>query len=137
MMKINGQCHCGEIKFVANIDPEKVVVCHCTDCQIIAGSAFRTVVMSEPNAMTFTRGQPKEYIKIAESGNHRAQGFCANCGTALYATSVGQADKIYGIRLGCVKEKEQLSPKVQIWQRSAQAWLKTLSTITSFAKGPN
>ena len=136
-MEINGQCHCGEINFIANIHPEKVVVCHCTDCQIIAGSAFRTVVMSKPNAIRFTSGQPKEYIKIAESGNPRAQGFCGNCGTALYATSVGQGDKVYGIRLGCVKEKEQLLPKIQIWHRSAQSWLKSLSTITSFSTGPN
>ena len=63
--------------------------------KIISGAPFRTVVMSMPDAVTFTGATPKEYIKIAESGNQRAQGFCANCGTALYATSVGEGERIY------------------------------------------
>ena len=31
-MKIDGGCHCGHISFEAEIDSEKVVACHCTDC---------------------------------------------------------------------------------------------------------
>ena len=29
-------------------------------------------------------GKPKEYVKTAESGGKRAQGFCPDCGTAIY-----------------------------------------------------
>jgi hypothetical protein len=43
-MIIDGACHCGLIKYEAEIDPEKVRVCHCTDCQSLTGSAFRVVV---------------------------------------------------------------------------------------------
>ena len=28
-MQIDGQCHCGQISFEAEIDPELVSVCHC------------------------------------------------------------------------------------------------------------
>ena len=45
-MKIDGQCHCGYIRYEAEIDPEKVAICNCTDCQTLSGSAFRTVVPS-------------------------------------------------------------------------------------------
>jgi len=38
-MKIDGGCFCGNITFEADIDPEKVMICHCTDCQSITGSA--------------------------------------------------------------------------------------------------
>ncbi|WP_445946068.1 GFA family protein [Shewanella sp.] len=101
-MKINGACHCGELAFEAEVDAEKVLVCHCDDCQRLSGSAFRSVVMSKPDGLMFTQGTPKEYIKTAQSGNPRAQGFCGNCGSAIYATSVGEGAKIYGIRLGTV-----------------------------------
>ncbi len=40
-MKIDGSCHCGHISYQAEIDPDKVVVCHCTDCQTMSGAAFR------------------------------------------------------------------------------------------------
>ena len=88
-----------------------MIVCHFSDCQLLSASAFSTVAMSEPNQMTFTKGVPKEYIKIAESINKRVQGFCGNCDSGLYATSVDTEDKIYGIRLGTVFQREQLAPK--------------------------
>lgn len=109
-MQITGRCHCGEVTYQAQVDENKVFNCHCTDCQIISGAPFRTVVMSMPDAVTFTGATPKEYIKIAESGNQRAQGFCANCGTALYATSVGEGERIYGLRLGAVEQAAELIP---------------------------
>ena len=32
-MKIDGRCHCGCVTYEAEIDPEKVLICHCGDCQ--------------------------------------------------------------------------------------------------------
>ncbi|MCS3977997.1 hypothetical protein M2191_002680 [Bradyrhizobium japonicum] len=32
-MQIDGQCHCGQITFEAEIDLEAVSVCHCRDCR--------------------------------------------------------------------------------------------------------
>ena len=43
-MKVSGCCYCGQISFEAEIESDKVRVCHCTDCQILSGSAFRTNV---------------------------------------------------------------------------------------------
>ena len=41
---LRGSCHCGSIRFEGEVDPAKVVVCRCMDCQTLLGSAFRTVV---------------------------------------------------------------------------------------------
>ena len=43
-MKIDGRCHCGFITYEAEVDPDEVYVCHCTDCQAISGTAFRWAV---------------------------------------------------------------------------------------------
>ena len=43
-MKIDGGCHCGYIAYEAEVDPEQTAICHCTDCQTLSGSSFRTVV---------------------------------------------------------------------------------------------
>ena len=42
-MKINGGCHCGYIAYEAKADPGAALICNCTDCQTLSGSAFRTV----------------------------------------------------------------------------------------------
>ena len=43
-MKVDGACHCGELAYEAEIDPERIGVCHCGDYQILSGTAFRIAV---------------------------------------------------------------------------------------------
>lgn len=136
MININGGCHCGEIKFEATVNEEKVILCHCSDCQTLSGTAFRSVVMSKPDGLVFTKGTPKEYVKIAESGNQRAQGFCQNCGSAIYATSVDTINRVYGIRVGCVEQRNELIPSCQIWCRSSVPWIKEIADLPSFDTVP-
>ena len=71
-MKIDGACHCGLITYEADIDPEQVRVCHCTDCQSLTGSAFRVVVPVPADKFSMS-GEPTAYIKTAESGARRVQ----------------------------------------------------------------
>jgi hypothetical protein len=121
-MKIDGGCHCGKITFEAEIDPDKVAICHCTDCQTLSGTVFRTVVPVPEDKLSLT-GKVQIYIKTGSSGAKRQQSFCPNCGSPIYATSVGDGPKIYNIRLGTARQRDQLVPKKQIWHRSAQTWL--------------
>ena len=72
-MKIDGSCHCGAIAYEAEIDPETVGICHCTDCQQLTGTAFRVTAFAPGSAFRIVRGTPKVYVKTAESGNQRAQ----------------------------------------------------------------
>ena len=74
-MKITGGCHCGKITYEAEISLDNVVICHCTDCQSLSGSAFRTVVFSETDAFTFLTGEPGVYVKTGDSGNKRSKHF--------------------------------------------------------------
>jgi len=129
-MKIDGRCHCGAITFEAEVDPATSMVCHCSDCQTISGAPFRTVVPAKEENFRVLSGEPKAYIKIAESGNRRIQGFCGDCGTALYATSAdGEGPKIYGLRHGAISQRDQLPPQKQVWTRSAQSWLAGLHDV--------
>ena len=43
-MKIQGSCHCGYVTYEAEVDPNSVHICNCTDCQKLTGSAFRVTV---------------------------------------------------------------------------------------------
>lgn len=128
-MHINGGCHCGKITFTAEIDPSRVMVCHCTDCQVLSGAPFRAVV-AVPIGKFKLQGTPKSYVKVAQSGNRRAQVFCPDCGTPLYATAAENPTSVI-IRLGCVEQRAQLKPAVQIWQHSAVPWLADLPSLPS------
>jgi hypothetical protein len=126
-MQIDGACHCGAVSFTAQIDPGRVMVCHCTDCQVLSGAPLRAVVAAAIDTLSVS-GQTKRYIKVAQSGNRRAQVFCPDCGTPLWATAPENPTSVI-IRLGCVRQRAQLKPAVQIWQHSALPWLSELASI--------
>jgi hypothetical protein len=126
-MKIDGACHCGEITFTAEIDPSRVMLCNCTDCQIQSGAPFRMVVLAPMEGFEL-HGQPRSYVKVAESGNRRAQMFCPTCATPLFASAPENPTSV-SIRLGCVKQRGELMPAAQIWKRSALPWLADIHSI--------
>jgi hypothetical protein len=126
-MQIDGSCHCGAITFTADIDESQVLACNCTDCQVLSGSPFRAVVVASIEKFA-VHGAPKSYVKVADSGNRRAQMFCPECGTPLYACAPDKPTWV-SIRLGCVTQRRQLKPAKQIWLRSALPWLRELSSI--------
>ena len=127
-MKVQGNCHCGQITYCAEVDPEKVSICHCSDCQMLTGSAFRVSVPAPRETFRLLTGQPKTYIKIAESGTKRAHSFCPNCGTPIHACAVDDPPT-YSLRVGCLRQRAELPPRKQIWCRSSLHWSENLSDI--------
>ena len=86
-MHIDGHCHCGAIAYEAEVDPASAKICHCTDCQTLSGSAFRTVVFTREGTFALRQGRLATYVKTAESGRKREQGFWPICGTSVYSTA--------------------------------------------------
>ncbi len=133
-MKIDGGCHCGAITYAAEIDPDQVLICHCTDCQTLSGSAFRTVALTAPEDFKLLTGTLKTYIKSAQSGAKRAQTFCPNCGTPIYSGPTDNTPGLLGIRLGTTRQRANLMPKTQTWVGSAQGWVRWSQEIGQVAK---
>ena len=125
-MHIDGKCHCGLISFTGEIDPAGVTICHCADCQVMSGAPFRTVVEVPIGQFKLT-GEPKRYTMV-QSGNRWMQAFCPECGTPLFAAAPESPTSVV-VRLGCVTQRAQLRPSVQIWQNLALPWLSELASI--------
>ena len=128
-MKIDGACHCGSITYEASVDPQRVSVCNCTDCQVLSGSPFRVSVPSEPGTFRLVTGKPTVYLKTAESGNRRRQGFCAICGAPIFASADADAPESYSLRVGGIRQRAELPPKRRIWCGSALAWSQDVSHV--------
>ena len=127
-MNVNGRCHCGAITYRPVVDPGKVSLCHCTDCQLLSGSAYRVSVPAPSSTFELLTGQPKIYVKTAESGTKRAHAFCPDCGTPVYSAAIADTPA-YSLRVGCLEHRAQLPPRRQIWCRSAVPWSATLTGL--------
>ena len=132
-MKVDGRCHCGQITYEAIIDPEKIAICHCTDCQMLTGSAYRTTVPAPSATFTLRSGQPKTYVKTAESGAKRIHAFCPNCGTPIYSAAISDPPA-YSLRVGCLQQRSTLRPAKQQWCKSALSWVMNLQGIPQISR---
>lgn len=127
-MKVHGSCHCGAVRYEAEVDPDKVTICHCTDCQKLTGSAYRVSVGVAREQFNLLAGEPKTYVKTADSGAKRAQVFCGHCGSPMWVHAVGDDSKL-GLRVGNIDERAQLAPRKQIWCRSALGWAQDIAAL--------
>lgn len=127
-MKVDGSCHCGAITYEAELDPEAVGICHCADCQALSASAFRTIGVVRAGEFHLLTGTPRIYVKTGDSGNPREQAFCGNCGSGIYAASVEKEPKVHNIRMGTVRQRDQLPPRFEVWCDSALPWLPEIDT---------
>jgi hypothetical protein len=130
-MKVDGRCLCGYLSYEAEVDADAVCICNCTDCQALAGSAFR-VTVPVTGIFRFASGEPKTYVKTAASGNRRELGFCPQCGTSVYSRPHDGKDGYVGLRVGSLRQRDQLVPKIQYWRRSAQPWIDRIGDIPMY-----
>ncbi|MBK8742545.1 MAG: GFA family protein [Betaproteobacteria bacterium] len=132
-MHVTGRCHCGKIAYEAELDPAGVSICHCSDCQMLTGSAYRVSVRVPAETFRMLSGEPKIYIKTAESGATRAHSFCADCGAPVYSSDV-TSPKSYSLRVGCLDQRAELAPRKQIWCKSSMPWSRDLSAVPGIEK---
>ena len=136
-MRIDGACHCGNISYEAEIDPEAVIICHCTDCQTNSATAFRYGVLVAAADFKLLTGTPKRYLKTAESGRQRALAFCGDCGTSLYGCDATDAPPMFSLRLGTARQRTELKPRRKIWHRSAVPELAEIAAMPAVDTQPN
>lgn len=131
-MRVHGSCHCGALTWEGEADPARVSVCHCADCQTLSGAAFRASVPVRAESFVL-RGEPVRYVKTAENGNRREQGFCGQCGSPVYSADA-ENPQSYNLRTGGLRERADLPPRRQIWCQSALPWSADLLDVPDMAR---
>jgi len=126
-MKVDGKCLCGFLTYEAEVDPEAALICNCTDCQTLSGSAFRVTV--EATGFRFLSGTPSTYVKVADSGNQRVLAFCPTCGSSILSRPVDGEHGYFGLRVGSLNQRAQLVPRAQYWCSSAQPWTDHMAEL--------
>ena len=131
----SGGCACGAIRYKCSAEPIASINCHCRDCQRSSGTAFSSVVVVPASAVKLLNGEPKYHAVQAESGNLVRRGFCAECGSPLFAGTSIRSD-ILAIKAGSLDDPSWFKPKVDIWTASAQPWDYMNPDLAKVAKHP-
>ena len=130
-----GGCLCGRVRYAALTEPRHVTICHCKFCQRATGAAYMVEPIFGKDDVSLLAGAPRTFDVVSEgSGKVVHVHFCADCGTHIYASPVGDGPKTYNIRTGTITQRDALPPVMQIWHRSARPWLGDLDAIRAVEK---
>jgi hypothetical protein len=137
-MKITGSCFCGAVEYEAEVSPDRVAMCHCRDCQIFSGSAFRMAGLVGRSQFSFSKGEPKRFEKTPDSGKVRSMAFCGDCGTHLCSLPQDSEDDaaFVSIRLATAHQFDQLRPVAEIFCDSKVSWLGAVEGAMQFPRMP-
>jgi hypothetical protein len=85
-MKVHGSCHCGNITYVAEVDPETVIICSCTNSPSVAAPV---------SSFQLSSGDPVRFVGVAESGAIRFEFVCCDCGSVIYSSAPTEPQKYW------------------------------------------
>jgi len=121
MPALTGSCLCGAIRYSISVPVTELRACHCTGCQKISGSGGTVNAMLPSAAFKLTKGKPKRYTAIADSGRTLHRYFCADCGSQIYSQRE-QNLEFLTVRAGSFDEAPPMKITAHIWTKSARPW---------------
>jgi len=134
MPKMDGGCLCGKVRYSVATEPVLTAVCHCTHCQKQTGASFSVIVGVSSEALSIT-GALKTFEDTGDSGKPVHRSFCPSCGSPI-KSDVDAVPGMSFIKAGTLYDASWLEPTMEIWCRSAQAWVSRKGETRKFAKGP-
>lgn len=117
-----GGCHCGSVRYKANVEPLNCFFCHCTDCQKISGSGFTTLVIVPQDSVEIS-GPIAAYEGKSQDGSPKVNHFCEKCGVSVIGAP-SRAEGLYCILGGTLDDPSWLQPRGHIFVKSQQPWVK-------------
>ena len=134
--KYTGQCVCGAVKFAFDKDPDFIAVCHCLDCKKASGGEAATWFGVPEDDFTPISGTTKAYPYIADSGKRLDRNFCPDCGARLYTSNLESFPRLVFIQLGSLDKPELITPKLEMFVKRRQNWVKPLG-LPEFSAMPS
>ena len=130
MMK--GECHCGEVSYIINMQVKDVFICHCSLCRKSTGSGGIAVCIV-PNA-NFKWLSGEEYLKYwPKPGHDWHTHFCMQCGSSL--PGVNDENNMY-VPVGTLTAgDEHLKVAHHLWVSSKASWECLCEGATVHQKG--
>jgi hypothetical protein len=101
---LTGSCLCGQVRISVQGAPDRVGICHCTDCRQESGSAF-----------TFFGVWPAgQFEHTGETASFSGRSFCPHCGGRVFSLDTQEAE----VKLGTLADvPSPLTHSYEMWVR--------------------
>lgn len=120
-----GGCQCGAIRYRVSAAPAGIWACHCNQCRKQSGSAFGLSMSLPLDALEWTAGEPKVWMRKADSGHIVDCLFCGNCGSRLAHRRHEHGGRIT-LKPGTLDETDWFVPQKHMFTEDALGWVAPL-----------
>lgn len=131
MNTIEGGCECRAVRFAAQSDDTKPVVCHCSKCRRWSGYLWASI-----NAdLASLQIEGEQNVKWRRSSPAAERGFCGECGSSLFFKDDGAAT--ISIAIGALDDIAGFELVADIFVEGAPAHLEPSSGRPQYARSRN
>jgi len=131
---MRGNCFCGSVSYELSSKPKQVYYCHCRDCQMLSGSAFHVLGVTQRRSIVKLAGELTTFSHPTASGSVMHREFCPKCGTPLFLKSSRFPD-IQMFTVSALEQPDALQPSFEIWTSSKLPWSVIAEELKSFVHG--
>jgi hypothetical protein len=129
----SASCRCGALRAVLASPPVLQLVCHCTDCRAVAGTAVSNFVFFRARDAQVS-GQAVRREFVADSGHATVRECCAQCGDMLIDRTAG-FPKVIGIVAERLDPPFTFEPQHHVWTDSRLPGVEIPPGVTAYARG--
>lgn len=112
-----GECFCGAVTYQVDGDLIEPRSCHCSRCRKAFGGSGSAYAEVAADAFSWVHGESE--LQTYGNVEHRALGFCAQCGSTLCAFVAG---RVHGITLGTLNGNPPLTLTRHVFVDSKASW---------------
>jgi len=120
-LPLAGGCQCGQLRYVANVEPLTYYLCHCTMCRRQSGSAFGSSLHFPPGTVALG-GETGHLEWRGGSGRLSDQTFCPFCGTRVLH-AIRDSDFVV-VKPGTLDDPSFLHPAGHIFAAQRLPWVE-------------
>jgi hypothetical protein len=131
VIKQQGGCLCGEIRYAIDGAALQVVNCHCVNCRRHSGAPFLTYAAFPSRSVNYLLKTPKYYRSSAEA----VRGHCANCGSPIDFTFDADPTLIW-LSIGSLDHPEQMPATENWFVKNRLPWIHADNNIPTFLEFP-
>lgn len=131
---LTGGCLCGAIRYEVDAPVERLIACHCTDCQRTSGTGASINAPLASSAFRLVKGRTRVFSHTADSGNTLHRHFCGDCGSPIYSQR-DNAPQALVLKAGTLDRHEGLKLVMNIWTRSRRPWTPMDASLEHYDQG--
>ena len=119
-MDRTASCACGQLTVLCVGEPDRVSLCHCTQCKRRTGSEFSWNA-TWPDAAVTPSGRFSSNVRHGDSGLEKSYFFCPDCGSTVFYR-VGMRPGMTSVPAGGLADPDFPGPAIAVYAKRSAPW---------------